>query len=176
LKRFLLTFILFLPKFSAAQAGSSTVVAIQSEVMPMNTAYHVQSLMFGMQTDAGDQYLIGPAFKSFLTAVGHQRSYAGIKLHTHIRIARFAPFLSYEMMWGKYYIYGAESSGTVAVKQGKQGKGVLGTGYALSERLMLFAGVSAQDYDPLKYHKTRQSPYKSPGLLLKVAASMTDLF
>lgn len=110
LKRFLLPLAFLVPKLSEAQTSNTPAVAVQSEIMPVNTPYHAHSLMFGMKTSTGDQYLIGPAFKSFMGDVGHKRSYAGLKIHTHVMIGRFAPFLSYEMMWGKYYIYGGEGA------------------------------------------------------------------
>lgn len=50
----------------------------------------------------------------------------------------------------------------------KQGKGVLGVGYVLTDRAQLFAGISAQDYDPAAYRNRYKSPYKSPGVVFKL--------
>ncbi len=172
LKRFLLPLAFLVPKLSEAQTSNTPAVSVQSGIMPVNTPYHAHSLMFGMKTSAGDQYLIGPAFKSFIGDVGHKRSYAGLKIHTHVMIGRLAPFLSYEMMWGKYYIYGGDGSGSVGLKSRKQGKGVLGLGYAITDRVNLFAGLAAQDYDPLKYYKSRKTPYKSRGIVLKLSGEV----
>ena len=157
-----------------AQTTNSPMVSIQSEVMPINTPYHVHSAMFGMKTESGDQYLIGPAFKTFLPEVGHRKSHWGMKIHTQTMIGRFIPFLSYEMMWGEYYIYGGSTQASVAVKSRKQGRGVFGVGYEISDRVQVFTGVSAQDYDPVKFYKRKKTPYKSPGVVMKVGVNVWD--
>lgn len=144
--------------------------------MPINTAYHSHAVMFGLTTEKGDQVLVGPAIKSFIPEVGHNRIYAGAKIHTHIKIGDFTPFLSYEMMWGEYYIYGAQKNHDVGIKHTNQGKGVLGLGYAISENFVIFAGASAQDYDPMHYKTTGKSPYRSKSLLLKIDALISRLF
>ncbi len=60
----------------------------------------------------------------------------------------------------------------MGLKSRKQGKGVLGLGYAVTERVMLFGGVAAQDYDPVKYYKSRKTPYKSRGIVLKLSGEV----
>lgn len=172
MKRFLLIFAFLVPTLSQGQISNVPVVSIQSEMMPVNTPYHIHSLMFGMKSKNGDQYLIGPAFKSFLPEVGHKKTYLGLKIHTQIMIRRFLPFLSYEMMWGEYYIYGGGTEATVAVKSRKQAKGVLGVGFAVTDRVQVFAGLAAQDYDPVKYYKRKKTPYRSPGMVLKLELSV----
>ncbi len=89
-------------------------------------------------------------------------------------IGRFAPYLSYEMMWGKHYIWGGETEAPMGIKTGKQGKGIVGLGYAISERVLLFAGATPQDYDPAKFFNKMKTPYKSSGLLLKVNVNVWD--
>ena len=87
-------------------------------------------------------------------------------------IGRLIPFLSYEMMWGEYVIYGGTSESAVAVQLRSQGKGVFGMGYRISDRVHLFTGVSAQDYDPVKFYKRKKTPYRSPGVLMKVGVNV----
>ena len=87
-------------------------------------------------------------------------------------IGRLIPFLSYEMMWGEYVIYGGTSESAVAVQLRGQGKGVFGMGYGISDRVHVFTGVSAQDYDPVKFYKRKKTPYRSPGVVMKVGVNV----
>ena len=77
-------------------------------------------------------------------------------------IGRLIPFLGYEMMWGEYVIYGGTSGSAVAVQLRGQGKGVFGMGYGISDRVHVFTGVSAQDYDPVKFYKGKKLPTEVP--------------
>ena len=167
LKRFPISLVLLAPLFTEAQTTNEPIVSFQSAVMPMNSPYQVQSLMFGIKSPSGDQFLIGPAYKSFLSEVGHKKSYTGLKVHAHVMIGRFAPFVGYELMWGKYHIWGGETAAPMEVKSRKQGKGVAGIGFAISDSVQMFAGVAPQDYDPVKFYKRKKTPYRSPGVVLK---------
>ena len=176
MKHLIFSFLFLIPELIQAQTINDHVLAFQSEIRPVNSPYHVHSVMFGMKTINGDQYLIGPAIKTFINNVGHRKSYAGLKIHTHIMIGRFAPFLSYEMMWGEYFIYGAEATTIAFIRSGKQGKGVLGLGYAITDQVGIFAGVSGQDYDPVRFYKTKKTPYTTRSMTVKLNANVWTLF
>lgn len=153
-----------------AQSYNSFISTFQTEVIPINTPYHTQSLLFGVKTDNGDHALIGPIYKSFLQKVGHKNSYFGGRIFGQSNIGKVLPFISYDVVWGEYYNY--LENGTVDIKNGRYSRGALGIGYSISELTSIYLGAIFQDYHPARYYKEEKSPHKSSSITIRANISV----
>jgi hypothetical protein len=163
-------FLLIIAGTCQGQNYKSFVSAFQTEVMPINTPYHTQSVLFGIKTDDGDQALIGPVYKSFLQKVNHENSYIGVRIFAQSNIGSVLAFLSYDIVWGEYYEYIEPEK--VEIKNGPYPRGVIGIGYSIFDYTSIYLGGVFQDYNPAKFNKEIKSPHKSSSFVIRVNISI----
>lgn len=167
-KEVILSAFLFLPLLTVGQ-NNDFVLAGQIGYNTLSTSSYQASLMAGIKTENGDQFLVGGLLKRLTENVGHQQTYIGASIHAQSDFFGLAPFLSASFLHGEYYIFNGNSVNDVTIKKTIQVYGTVGVGYMLTENLGLFGGYSFTEYNPVKYFKSQASPYKDGAIKFKMS-------
>lgn len=165
---FILSAFMFLPLLTAGQ-NNDFVLGAQMGYSVLSTSSYGTSLMVGIKTEKGDQFLLGGLIKRLTEEVGHKQTYLGGSIHAQSDFFGMAPFLSVSFLQGEYYIFNGNSIDEAIVKKTIQVCGTLGVGYMLTQNLGLFGGYSFTEYNPVKYFKSQASPYKDGAIKVKMS-------
>ncbi|WP_276360215.1 hypothetical protein [Daejeonella sp. H1SJ63] len=170
-KEIILSAFLFLPLLTVGQ-NNDFVLAGQIGYSTLSTSSYQTSLMAGIKTENGDQFLVGGLLKRLTEDVGHKQTYVGGSIHAQSDFLGMAPFLSVSFLHGEYYLFNNNSINEVTVKKTIQVYGTVGVGYMLTENLGLFGGYSFTEYNPVKYFKSQTSPYKDGAIKVKLSFNL----
>lgn len=162
---------LFLPLFTTGQ-NNDFVLAGQIGSSALSTPSYQASLMVGMKTENGDQFLVGGLVKRLTADVGHKQTYLGGRMHVQSDFFGMAPFLSVSFLQGEYYTFNDNSINEATVKKTIQVHGTLGVGYMFTANIGLFGGYSFIEYNPVKYFKSQTSPYKDGAISAKLSFNL----
>lgn len=170
-KEIIFSAFLFFPLFTAGQ-NHDFILGGQVGFSTLSTFSYRTSLMVGIKTENGDQFLVGGLLKRLTEEVGHQQTYLGGSIHAQSDFFGMAPFLSVSFLRGEYYIFNSNSLEDATVKKTIQVSGTLGVGYMLTQNLGLFGGYTFREYNPVKYFKSQASPYKDGAIKVKMSFNL----
>lgn len=166
----LLIALLYAISVCSAQDHNDFVVAGQIGTNTLMAKPYDASILLGMKTEEGDQFLIGPQFMRFGGAVGHKQSYWGGRIHAQADMLGVYPFLNVGFLYGDHYLF-VSNLKPPTIRQNAQLHGTLGVGFMIKERAGVFVGYGIQEYNPGKYHQRGVSPYQDGAFSVKLSVN-----